>query len=254
MKVKLKVMVKATTPGPCFPARHRRHARFAVPARGLLGGLFGGGGGGGEARRAPPRPLAEAEAALVRPLVAETFIGARELGCCYQMAVDGASALAFHKGCDNAGPTLVVAMAECGRVVGGWFPAEFLSSDDYKETDSDFLFVAKGKTLGEAAANGVEVIAKTGGVGPVFDYARGGPQWGGAPPALVIGPPLAPVGGGITGLDAEETAVGTLRTAKSTLGIGYAKTSAGEDSLFGDGVRECRLTDVLVFSAVDLYL
>ena len=127
-------------------------------------------------------------------------------------------------------------------------------SDDYKETDSDFLFVAKGKTLDEAAANGVEVIAKTGGVGPVFDYARGGPQWGGAPPALVIGPPLAPVGGGITGLDAEETAVGTLRTAKSTLGIGYAKTSAGEDSLFGDGVRECRLTDVLVFSAVDLYL
>ena len=58
-------------------------------------------------------------------------------------------------------------------------------------------------------------------------------------------------------MDAEDTALGTLRTAKSTLGKNgsqYAYTSNNEDSLFGDGVREVQLSDVVVFCAIDLYL
>lgn len=239
---------------------YRRAGRFSVVkvnALDLFGNLFGNQGGGSKTTegRTSPRVLTPSESDFVQPLLQSTFIANREIGVCYQMSVDGDSASAFHKRCDNAGPTLVAAFTN-DRVVGGWFPTEFLSSDDYKESDSDFLFVAQGNTFARAADT-VAIVEKTGGVGPVFDYARGGPQWGATPPGLVIGPPLSPVSGGITGLDAEDTALGTLRTAKSTLGKNgsqYAYTSNNEDSLFGDGVREVQLSDVVVFCAIDLYL
>ena len=168
---------------------YRRAGRFSVVkvnALDLFGNLFGNQGGGSKTTegRTSPRVLTPSESDFVQPLLQSTFIANREIGVCYQMFVDGDSASAFHKRCDNAGPTLVAAFTN-DRVVGGWFPTEFLSSDDYKESDSDFLFVAQGNTFARAADT-VAIVEKTGGVGPVFDYARGGPQWGATPPGLVI--------------------------------------------------------------------
>jgi hypothetical protein len=88
------------------------------------------------------------------------------------------------------------------------------------------------------------ILPKIGGSGAaLFDYARGGPQFGAD--GLLIGPPLTPVMGVFAGPDAS-TGIGDLRQAKSRLGLSYAKRHDGKESLFGDESRAA-IVEVQVF-------
>ena len=73
----------------------------------------------------------------------------------------------------------------------------------------------------------------------LFDYARGGPQFGSD--GLLIGPPLSPVMGGLAGPDSPTRGAGDLRSAKSRLGLSYAalprRSGGGRRSLFGKGAE-----------------
>lgn len=112
------------------------------------------------------------------------------------------------------------------------------STDDYYDTFDAFLFywIEEGKDP--------IVLPKVGGSGAaLFDYARGGPQFGAD--GLLIGPPLAPVMGGFAGPDTNSGG-GELTEARSRLGLSYAKRVDGKDSLFGDS-RNATLVEVEVF-------
>ncbi len=77
----------------------------------------------------------------------------------------------------------------------------------------------------------------------LFDYARGGPQFGAD--GLLIGPPLAPVMGGFSGPDTN-SGIGDLHEARSRLGLSYAKRDDGKDSLFGED-RMVTLVELEIF-------
>ncbi|WOL01561.1 hypothetical protein Cni_G10278 [Canna indica] len=166
----------------------------------------------------------------------------RELKCCYSASIDGFSALNFHGRCDFKGPCVVVAYTAAGFKFGAFNPEGYRSTDDYYDTFDAFLFYWK-----ESGSGGEEppvVLPKVGGSGAaIFDYARGGPQFGAD--GLLIGPPLSPVMGVFTGPDAS-AGVGDLRQAKSRLGLSYAKREDGKESIFGD-VGKATLAEVQVF-------
>ncbi|KAJ4958535.1 hypothetical protein NE237_025646 [Protea cynaroides] len=136
-------------------------------------------------------------------LLRRTFLQGRELKCCHRASIDGFSANSFHNYCDFKGPCVVIGY-----------------------TTKFFKFGAFNPGGGSGAA--------------LFDYARGGPQFGAD--GLLSGPPLAPVLGGLAGPDTN-SGIGDLRQAKSRLGLSYAQREDGKESLFGD---ECRITLVEV--------
>ena len=86
----------------------------------------------------------------------------------------------------------------------------------------------------------------------VFDYARGGPQWGAD--GLIIGPPQSPVMGGFAGPESATVAAGDLRTARCRLGQAYERlpASCGQASLFGGGESTAELSECEVFFSPDL--
>lgn len=157
--------------------------------------------------------------------------------------MDGFSAIAFHESCDFRGPCVVVGYTEEDSFkFGGFNPEGYRSTDDYYDTFEAFLFYWPHP--GGAADSAPVVLPKVGGSGAaLFDYARGGPQFGAD--GLLIGPPLSPVMGVFTGPDASSGA-GDLRRAKSRLGLSYAKRPDGKSSLFGDDQRAA-LAEVQVF-------
>eukprot|EP00746_Dinoflagellata_sp_MGD_P005553 gnl/MRDRNA2_/MRDRNA2_110765_c0_seq1.p1 gnl/MRDRNA2_/MRDRNA2_110765_c0~~gnl/MRDRNA2_/MRDRNA2_110765_c0_seq1.p1 ORF type:complete len:337 (-),score=53.15 gnl/MRDRNA2_/MRDRNA2_110765_c0_seq1:4-1014(-) len=180
-------------------------------------------------------------------VVAEsTFLRGRDLARCYLASRDGWSAREFHRKCDFKGPTIIVAKVKrvlrSPLIIGGYMPLEFKSSDDYIETRKDFLFVDKG------GKSGIAFVTKSGN-GPVYDYARGGPQWGSD--GLIIGAPLAPVGGGFAGPSSETTGIGSLKSVSSRLGLDYEKLD-GADSLLGNGVKRGELEDVEVYFSPEI--
>lgn len=121
---------------------------------------------------------------------------------------------------------------------GGFSPEGYRSTDDYYDTFDAFLFYWLDDS------DEPIVLPKVGGSGAaLFDYARGGPQFGAD--GLLIGPPLAPVMGGFAGPDTN-SGIGDLRMAKSRLGLSYAKRKDGKESIFGDESK-VTLDDVLVF-------
>lgn len=121
---------------------------------------------------------------------------------------------------------------------GGFSPEGYRSTDDYYDTLDAFLFYWLDDS------DEPIVLSKVGGNGAaLFDYARGGPQFGAD--GLLIGPPLAPVMGGFAGPDTN-SGIGDLRMAKSRLGLSYAKRKDGKESIFGDESK-VTLGDVLVF-------
>lgn len=125
---------------------------------------------------------------------------------------------------------------------GAFNPEGYRSTDDYYDTFDSFLFYWIDNNA--KADHGPIVLPKVGGSGAaLFDYARGGPQFGAD--GLLIGPPLAPVMGGFAGPDTN-SGVGDLRQAKSRLGLSYAKREDGKDSLFGDEYK-ATLEEVQVF-------
>jgi hypothetical protein len=122
---------------------------------------------------------------------------------------------------------------------GAFNPEGYRSTDDYYDTFDAFLFYWIDNEKIEPI-----ILPKIGGSGAaLFDYARGGPQFGAD--GLLIGPPLAPVMGGFAGPDTN-SGIGDLRQAKSRLGLSYAKRKDGKESLFGD-VNKATLEEVEVF-------
>jgi len=89
----------------------------------------------------------------------------------------------------------------------------------------------------------------------LYDYRRGGPQWGSD--ALVVGAPSAPVMGGFAGPDSPTVGAGDLKSARSRLGLQYAAREDGR-TLFGgnggvDGGRcGAALVEVEAYCAPDL--
>ncbi|KAG1358768.1 hypothetical protein COCNU_08G002140 [Cocos nucifera] len=157
----------------------------------------------------------------------------RDLKCCYRASIDGFSATKFHNCCDFKGPCVVIGYSTKSFKFGAFNPEGYRSTDDYYDTFDAFLFY--WKEAGEGGADEPIILPKVGGSGAaLFDYARGGPQFGAD--GLLIGPPLAPVMGGFAGPDTN-SGIGDLRQAKSRLGLSYAKREDGKESLFGDESR-----------------
>jgi len=212
--------------------------------------FFNWGRGAREAETPPPQVqfrYHDVEPPFPMSLVANTHLGGRELRCCYKATVDGFSATDFHRRCDFKGPCVVVGYTDggsggAGFRFGGFIPEGYRSTDDYYDTLDAFLFYWP-----EAAAAEAEqpvVLPKVGGSGAaLFDYARGGPQFGAD--GLLVGPPLTAVMGVFTGPDSS-AGVGDLRSARSRLGLSYARRADGKESLFGDEGR-AELAEVLVF-------
>jgi len=164
----------------------------------------------------------------------------RELRCCYRASIDGFSATDFHTFCDFKGPCVIVGYTTRSFKFGAFNPEGYRSTDDYYDTFDAFLFYWKEEPEDEYPV----ILPKVGGSGAaLFDYARGGPQFGAD--GLLIGPPLAPVMGGFAGPDTN-SGIGDLRQAKSRLGLSYAKREDGKESLFGDEGR-ASLAEVQVF-------
>ncbi|RWW31540.1 hypothetical protein GW17_00003826 [Ensete ventricosum] len=167
----------------------------------------------------------------------------RELQCCYRASIDGFSAVDFHRCCDFKGPCVVVGYTTTSFKFGAFNPEGYRSTDDYYDTFDAFLFYWK-EAGGSSAVDDPVVLPKVGGSGAaIFDYARGGPQFGAD--GLLVGPPLTPVMGVFTGPDSS-SGVGDLRQAKSRLGLSYAKRDDGKESVFGD-VPKATLVEVQVF-------
>ncbi|KAF5734279.1 hypothetical protein HS088_TW16G00726 [Tripterygium wilfordii] len=169
-------------------------------------------------------------------LVDKTFLRGRELKCCYQATKDGFSATDFHNSCDFKGPCVIIGYTNKSFKFGAFNPEGYRSTDDYYDTFDAFLFYWRD--------NEPFILPKVGGSGAaLFDYARGGPQFGAD--GLLIGPPLAPVMGGFAGPDTN-SGIGDLKQAKSRLGLSYAKREDGKESIFGDESKAI-LEEVQVF-------
>jgi hypothetical protein len=137
-----------------------------------------------------------------------------KLGCVYKASRDGFSAVDFHKNCDGRGSGLVVILTKTGKTFGGFNPLGWESSDDYRNSNSAFLWHIQGKNV-------VRHNVLQGGNAAIFDYATGGPQFGSSD--LIVGPPRAAVMGGFAGPDMEDTSAnaGSLKVATSTFGGAY---------------------------------
>ncbi|KAB1215884.1 hypothetical protein CJ030_MR4G010991 [Morella rubra] len=160
-------------------------------------------------------------------LVDKTFLRGRELKCCYKATIDGFRASNFHNCCDFKGPCVIIGYTNKAFKFGAFNPEGYRSTDDYYDTFDPFLFYWTDNEKIDPI-----ILPKIGGSGAaLFDYARGGPQFGAD--GLLIGPPLAPVMGGFAGPDTN-SGIGNLRQAKSRLGLSYAKREDGKESLFGD--------------------
>ncbi|ERN09284.1 hypothetical protein AMTRI_Chr13g82670 [Amborella trichopoda] len=177
-------------------------------------------------------------------LLQGTFLAGRELKCCYKASIDGFSATNFHACCDFKGPCVIMGYTTKSFKFGAFNPEGYRSTDDYYDTFDAFLFYWRD-TKGNVRESEKPIkLRKIGGSGAaLFDYARGGPQFGAD--GLLIGPPLAPVMGGFAGPDTN-SGIGDLRQAKSRLGLSYAKREDGKESLFGDDNRTT-LEEVEVF-------
>ncbi|XP_078156450.1 TLDc domain protein isoform X1 [Carex rostrata] len=187
----------------------------------------------------------EIELPFCLSLVSDTHLRGRELKCCYRASIDGFGANDFHRCSDFKGPCVIIGYTGNNFKFGAFNPEGYRSTDDYSDTFDAFLFYWKETNTGGAENDEDPIILpKVGGSGAaLFDYARGGPQFGAD--GLLIGPPLTPVMGVFTGPDAS-TGIGDLRQAKSRLGLSYAKRHDGKDSLFGNENRAA-LVEVQVF-------
>eukprot|EP00250_Pteridium_aquilinum_P028399 c37087_g1_i1 orf=654-1448(-) len=205
----------------------------------LFGGLFG--------RQDNSRPITTQDSdyyhldvplSFPESILDNTFLAGRELRCCYKASIDGFSATVFHERCDFKGPCVIVGETENGVRFGAFNPEGYRSTDDYYDSLEPFLF------YWEEDGRAPVVLRKVGGSGAaLFDYARGGPQFGAD--GLLIGPPLAPVMGGFSGPDTN-SGVGVLTQGKSRLGLSYAKRTDGKDSIFGND-RYATICEVEVF-------
>jgi hypothetical protein len=90
----------------------------------------------------PSKPLLNKE--LEGQLVSGTSLQSKELKCVYKASEDGWSAIDFHRCVDDKGSSLMVALTRTGQVFGGFNPLGWRSTDDYYDSNSAFLWFAKG--------------------------------------------------------------------------------------------------------------
>jgi len=173
-------------------------------------------------------------------LLASTNLGAgKTLERCYRASEDGWSALDFHRQVDGRGSVVVVGELESGELVGGYNPTGWESRDDYRATPRAFLFCSLSTSALEEDEE--RTWTQLGVLGPgdvaIFDYARGGPQFGAAD--LVIGAPLAPVMGGLSGPDTmdDTRTSGDLHGVSAKLGGSYERMPSGMDFPAGELVE-----------------
>ncbi|WCJ20660.1 hypothetical protein M5689_002879 [Euphorbia peplus] len=201
--------------------------------------LFGWNFGNSDSKEKPPSKYHHVDLPFSLSLLDSTFLRGRELKCCYKASIDGFSATKFHESCDFKGPCVIIGYTSSDFKFGGFSPEGYRSTDDYYDTFDAFLFYWTQNDNSDPI-----LLPKVGGSGAaLFDYARGGPQFGAD--GLLIGPPLAPVMGGFAGPDTN-SGIGDLRQAKSRLGLSYAKRADGKESIFGDESRAI-LEEVQVF-------
>ena len=138
----------------------------------------------------------------------------------YRATEDGWSAMDFHAAVDGRGSAIVIAMSRSGKVFGGYNPLGWMSTDDYGNSNSAFLWFRRGGGIGRASSS-VKLPILPGGNTAVFDYATSGPNFGASD--LCIGPPRAAVMGLFTGPDVENVSSvsGDLRGGKSSVGGAY---------------------------------
>ncbi|CAM6101533.1 unnamed protein product [Calypogeia fissa] len=224
----------------------------------LFGGLFGG-NRKAAGDTAPPKLQSsfkyhdDVPLPFPTSLLSNTFLAGKELRCCYKASIDGFGAMTFHKRCDFKGPCVIVGTTSKGLRIGAFNPEGYRSTDDYYDSFDAFLFYWPSQDGGTPAAVNEEfpqsspiVLPKVGGSGAaLFDFARGGPQFGAD--GLLIGAPLSPVMGGLSGPETDsDQAQGQLSEARSRLGLSYAKRPDGKDSLFGDD-KKATLVEIEVF-------
>ncbi|KAL3142620.1 hypothetical protein ABBQ38_002932 [Trebouxia sp. C0009 RCD-2024] len=176
-----------------------------------------------------------------------THLRGRALARAYKATEHGWGALQFHKLCDMKGPCVIYCETEQGGRFGGFNSEGFKSSDDYSSSSKAFLF------CWTASHKEPTILGKVGGTeAALFDYARGGPQWGAD--ALIIGPPQAPVMGGMAGPDSQTLGAGDLHTAKSRLGLAYEALpkDSQQSSLLGGSQKTATLTEVEVYFAPEI--
>jgi len=66
----------------------------------------------------------------------------------YSTLTDEVSTVAFHKKCDNKGPTLTIVKTVDGHIFGGYNPRSWVSESMYNECDDSFLFsLSDGKSI-----------------------------------------------------------------------------------------------------------
>uniref|UniRef100_A0A061S6C0 TLDc domain-containing protein n=1 Tax=Tetraselmis sp. GSL018 TaxID=582737 RepID=A0A061S6C0_9CHLO len=227
------------------PCTSKTIGRQGFSCNSLFRGLFG------SRKNDDEQDTAEVVPELMLPFPVElldsTYLKGRALARAFRASEDGFSALAFHNRVDLKGPCVIYAETSEGVRFGGFNPQGFCSSDDYTSSFSAFLF------CWPPGSDEVVVLKKVGGSeAAVFDYARGGPQWGAD--GLVIGPPRAPVMGGFAGPDAPMDSAGSLRAARCRLGQAYEMIPPeyGHRSLFGGEAAEATLREVEVYYAPEL--
>lgn len=211
--------------------------------------LFGGGARISQDPQAPD-PIPYSELPFPADIVLNgTFLDGKPLARAYKASEDGWSALTFHNKCDFKGPCVVVATTVKGNRFGGFNPVGWRSTDDYAASFNAFLFFWPAKN-----DTGPVLLRKVGGnEAAIFDYARGGPQWGAD--GLLIGPPKSPVMGGFAGPEIRrEGTAGDLRVAKCRLGLSYEEIPVeyGQTSIFGGGAATAELQEVEVFFCPDI--
>ncbi|KAL6008496.1 hypothetical protein ACLOJK_034008 [Asimina triloba] len=222
------------------PLRWRKRKRQISGPSNLLEWFKGNNNRRGEDQRPQPK-YHDIDLPFPPSLLSTTFLQGRELKCCYRASVDGFSATSFHSCCDFKGPCVIIGYTTKSFKFGAFNPEGYRSTDDYYDTFDAFLFYwQQDQSLLSLPIK----LPKVGGSGAaLFDYARGGPQFGAD--GLLIGPPQAPVMGGFAGPDTN-SGVGDLRQARSRLGLSYAKREDGKESLFGDESR-ATMEEVQVF-------
>jgi len=188
--------------------------------------------------------MSAADDALPLPLsmLAGTNLGSKTLARCFKASADGWSALSFHRQVDELGSIIVVGRLSNGDLVGGYNPVGWESIDDYRATPRAFVFCASAAdepSWQQCAVLGPGDIA-------IFDYARGGPQFGAAD--LVIGAPMSPVMGGFAGPDTmdDTRTAGDLREVRSQLGGSFQKLPKGQSFPTGE------LTELEAYCNADL--
>ena len=116
------------------------------------------------------------EAALIRPLLAQTFLETTPLQLIYNADEHGWSAAMFHKRVNTYGAAVVIAETEGGAVIGGYNPDGWIGLGEDRDSNAAFLFTwPDGNT---AAARPVKLPKAGGASQAVLDRPGAGPIFG----------------------------------------------------------------------------